>query len=99
MIVAALQRLRPGASWSLDGETYTGLTWRDTSQPKPTEEEVNEAIRIVQREYADTEYQRQRAQAYPPITDYLDAIVKSDQAQLDKYIADCQAVKLLYPKP
>ena len=39
-----------------------------------------------------------RAREYPPITDYLDGIVKGDQAQIDKYIADCQAVKAKYPK-
>lgn len=39
-----------------------------------------------------------RAKAYPPFTDYLDGIVKNDQAQIDKYIADCLAVKAKYPK-
>lgn len=40
-----------------------------------------------------------RAEAYPPMSDYLDGIVKNDQAQIDKYIADCLAVKAKYPKP
>lgn len=31
--------------------------------------------------------------------DYLDGIVKGDQTQVDKYIADCLAVKAKYPKP
>ena len=35
---------------------------------------------------------------YPPIEDYLDGIVKGDTAQIDKYIADCLAVKAAYPK-
>jgi hypothetical protein len=39
-----------------------------------------------------------RINAYPPHADYLDGIVKGDQAQVDKYIADCLAVKALYPK-
>ena len=43
-------------------------------------------------------YIAKRAAEYPPVTDYLDAIVKGDQAQIDKYIADCQAVKAKYPK-
>ena len=43
-------------------------------------------------------YKAQRATAYPPITDYLDGVVKGDQAQIDKYIADCLAVKAKYPK-
>jgi len=57
-----------------------------------------ESIRLMQ-EYANTEYQRLRAREYPPITDYLDAVVKGDQAQIDKYIQDCLAVKARYPKP
>lgn len=40
-----------------------------------------------------------RADEYPPMSDYIDGVVKGDQAQIDKYIADCKAVKLKYPKP
>jgi hypothetical protein len=43
-------------------------------------------------------YIAKRAAEYPPITDYLDGVVKGDQAQIDKYIADCLAVKTKYPK-
>lgn len=43
-------------------------------------------------------YAQKRAAEYPPITDYLDGIVKGDQAQIDKYIADCLAIKAKYPK-
>lgn len=40
-----------------------------------------------------------REREYPPMADYLDGVVKGDQAQIDKYIADCLAVKAKYPKP
>jgi hypothetical protein len=43
-------------------------------------------------------YKYKRQAEYPPITDYLDGVVKGNQAQIDKYIADCQAVKAKYPK-
>jgi hypothetical protein len=43
-------------------------------------------------------YIAKRQQEYPPMTDYLDGIAKGDQAQIAKYIADCQAVKAKYPK-
>jgi len=43
-------------------------------------------------------YIAKRASEYPPITDYIDGVVKGDQAQIDKYIADCLAVKAKYPK-
>jgi hypothetical protein len=58
-----------------------------------TDEEA-EALRPV---YTPT-YAEKRAVEYPPMTDYLDGVVKGDQAQIDKYIADCLAVKAKYPK-
>ena len=43
-------------------------------------------------------YIEKRQAEYPPFTDYLDGIAKGDKAQINKYIADCQAVKAKYPK-
>ena len=43
-------------------------------------------------------YQELRRAAYPPASDYLDGVVKGNQAQIDKYIADCLAIKAKYPK-
>jgi hypothetical protein len=43
-------------------------------------------------------YIGKRQAEYPPMTDYLDGIAKGDQAQINKYIADCLAVKERYPK-
>ena len=43
-------------------------------------------------------YAEKRISEYPPVTDYLDGVVKGNQAQIDKYIADCLAVKVKYPK-
>ena len=52
---------------------------------------------IVEMDKVD--YIARRQAEYPDFKDYLDGIVKGDQAQIDKYIADCQAVKAKYPKP
>ena len=95
----ALQSLRLGAQWVLTGDDYSGLKWLDESQTKPTEKECLEEVARLQEEYDALEYQRLRAPEYPPITDYLDGLVKDDQAQIDAYIAACQAVKAKYPKP
>lgn len=46
-----------------------------------------------------SDYRVLRQAEYPPMSDYLDGVVKGDQAQIDKYIADCLAVKAKYPKP
>jgi hypothetical protein len=44
-------------------------------------------------------YAQKRVTEYPPMADYLDGIVKGDQAQVDAYVAACLAVKAKYPKP
>lgn len=45
------------------------------------------------------DYRALRAADYPPMADYLDGVVKGDQAQVAAYIAACLAVKARYPKP
>jgi len=44
------------------------------------------------------DYIAKRAAEYPSMTDYLDGIVKGDQAQVQAYIDACLAVKAKYPK-
>ena len=56
------------------------------------------AFAVMQEELARTKYQRDRAVEYPSVTDYLDGIVKGDQAQVQAYIDACLAVKAKYPK-
>ena len=43
-ITHAIQSLKPGAQWSLNGFDYSDLTWLDTKQTQPTETEVNSKI-------------------------------------------------------
>ena len=43
-ITDAIRSLKPSASWVLTGMEYSGLDWKDESQTKPTESEVNAEI-------------------------------------------------------
>jgi hypothetical protein len=66
-----------------------------------TAEEETEYLANISKIKSDgqaEEYKFKRAAEYPPITDYIDGVVKGDQAQIDKYIADCLAVKAKYKK-
>jgi hypothetical protein len=54
------------------------------------------ATEFLERYNAD--YISQRTGAYPPIEDYLDAIVKNDTTAIEKYKSDCLAVKTRFPK-
>ena len=60
--------------------------FEDIPQPEPEPEPI------------ELTYAQKRAAEYPPMSDYLDGVVKGDQAQIDAYIAACQAVKAKSPK-
>lgn len=55
--------------------------------------------RMIHFTFMEIKYQNQRINEYPPITDYLDGVVKNDQEQIQTYINACLAVKAKYPKP
>ena len=60
--------------------------------------DVKAQVLVLEQEVNKNAYKFKRASEYPDFKEYLDGIVKGDQAQIDKYIADCQAVKAKYPK-
>jgi len=96
-ITKALQSLRPGAEWSLNGDTYEGLQWYDDNElPPPTEEEVQVEIERLQQEYQNNQYQRDRASEYPSIQDQLDTLYHQGY---DGWKARIDEVKNKYPKP
>jgi len=39
-IANAIHALKPGANWTFSGTSYSGLTWLDEVQTKPTAEEI-----------------------------------------------------------
>jgi hypothetical protein len=84
----AIYALYPNVAWIDDG---TGAFDKDGNKVEIDLDAVNEWQN-------PNAYKFARAAEYPPMTDYLDGIAKGDQAQIDKYIADCQAVKAKYPK-
>jgi hypothetical protein len=73
------------AEWNLD------IAQPTEAQLNALEAQANEVERL-------NLVKANRANEYPDFKDYLDGIVKGDQAQIDKYIADCLAVKAKYPK-
>jgi hypothetical protein len=62
------------------------------------EQEVTYNNDAVEALVASEAYKDQRAAEYPDFRDYLDGIVKGDDAQVQAYIDACLAVKAKYPK-
>jgi hypothetical protein len=96
----AIKAINPDAKFTI---TETGnvdtaeITWLE-GFPEISKADIQEKFDELKAEYEAQDYARKRQAEYPDIYDYMDGIVKSDQAQIDKYIADCQAVKDKYSK-
>jgi hypothetical protein len=74
------------------------VEWIEPSTAPVTDAQIDAEIARLQAEYDAKQYQRDRAAEYPDFKDYLDGIVKGDQAQIQAYIDACNAVKTKYPK-
>ena len=98
-IADALNSLAPNSEWFYEKNDYETLEWRSSEFPKPTFEEVQKEIIRLQKIQDALTYQSSRAAEYPDFRDYLDGIVKGDNAQVQEYIDKCLAVKAKYPKP
>lgn len=69
-IPAILMHIRPGASWSLNGDQYDGLDWLDET-PKPSEQELADAWPAVQAARANEQAVQARSAAYKSEADPL----------------------------
>ena len=89
----ALFALRPGAEWNLiNGE----ITWLDSEQTQPTEDEIRD--KIVELEYMQEVevYKEQRAAEYPTWGEQLDYIYHNGIDSWKTNVVD--PVKARYPK-
>ena len=94
-IIDALIVLKPKAEWSLDGYDYSGLTWLDKNQTKPTEAEIEEKLAELKYQGEINVYQEKRKLEYPNWEDQLDKIYHSG---INAWKADIKKIKDKYPK-
>jgi len=87
---------------TVSGATLVAGVWTNPPPPPiPTAAEIAAALEaeLARQAAADkANYASLRAAAYPPLTDYLDGIVKGDTVQVQAYIDACLAVKAKFPK-
>ena len=96
--IDAIIILNPNAKCLYQNEDLSTLVWEDGNPNNITENQIIAKHSELMAEYNSKEYQRKRKEEYPPMEDYLDAIVKGDNLQKQKYIDDCIAIKEKYPK-
>ena len=96
-IITSILALNPKAEVSVNAEDINQITWLNGTTPIAKETILNKQAEL-KAEHDSKNYQRKRANEYPDLKEYLDGIVKGDDAQIQKYINDCLAVKTKYPK-
>lgn len=73
----------------IDQESLIEESWTEVTRKK--------ADRILsdeeKKKFDSLSYVEKRIAHYPPVADYLDAIVKGDEVQRQKYIDDCSTLR------
>ena len=93
MIAKATTNLYPQVvNWD---EKY-GSFDKDGNKVEIDESKIAEEVKRLQAEYEATQYQRDRASAYPSYADQLDTIYHQG---LDAWKAEIKAIKDAHPKP
>ena len=92
----ALIKLSPDGKWRILGEDrIENIEWEIEPENKPTDEEIKEEVVKQEKLIQNTQYQRDRAVAYDPITEQLDQIYHD----INGWKAKIKAVKDKFPKP
>lgn len=98
--VAVLEAIRPGTSWTLDGDEYAGLTWLDES-PKPSQAELDAAWPQVQWQRDHDAVRDARQRLYAAETDPMFFEVQRGEgtATLQDWKDAVQSIKDSHPFP
>lgn len=106
----AIRQLVPNAEYTIQGDVINwyidqdsqewvsdNFIWFSTGIPKPTKDQIEQALLAAEEEWAASEYRRLRYPEYPSIGDQLDALWKGG-AEAEAMLAQILAVKNKYPK-
>jgi predicted phosphoribosyltransferase len=96
-IAKAVQSLRPNAEFTLEGNSFQGLTWVDKIQSAPTEAEIDAEVQRLQEEYDSQEYARNRKAEYDDLNQFelmTDDAINGTTTHIDAI----KAIKKKYPK-
>jgi hypothetical protein len=94
-LMTAIQSLTPNAECVVDDNN---ILWLDTTQTQPTDAEITAEISRLQAKYDANQYQRNRAEAYPSLTEQADMAYWDRQNGTTTLDDAISAVKLQFPK-
>jgi hypothetical protein len=95
VIATALINLTSSTKWMVENNK---LTWLDETQTQPTDAEITAEVTRLQAEYDANQYQRDRAKAYPSLTEQADMAYWDRQNNTTTLDDAISAVKAEFPK-
>ena len=87
----------PGSQWTLDGDSYSGLTWYSNT-PKPTQEELDALWIQTQTTVANQQADANRHNAYVAESDPLFFKAQRGEGTMTDWEAKVAEIKARYPK-
>ena len=97
-ISLVLSKRYPDAEWTLNGDSYSGLTWLSQS-PKPSEEDLRSEWAQVEYEVAYEAVQKARQTAYQSESDPVFFDYQRGEVTEQDWLDAVQAVKDAHPYP
>tara|TARA_R100000951_G_C2638544_1_gene180108 strand:+ start:1575 stop:1874 length:300 start_codon:yes stop_codon:yes gene_type:complete len=92
----ALKKLCPTSKFVMSTEGEILNSKLKNGEKLPNEEAIQAKLKELEKQFADNEYQRDRAEAYPPLAEQLDILYHGG---LDALKAELKKTKDKYPKP
>ena len=102
-IIDAVLALDPNAVVTMQGEEIEKLTWEDGNPNNITNQQILNKKAELESQYTNEEYKRNRAKAYPVLSDFVEAYTEKEILdKTDKWMAYIEAynkVRTDFPKP
>ena len=98
-ITVILSKRYPDAEWTLNGDSYSGLTWLSEDIEKPTLEELQLHWEDVQYETQMEAVRNQRLSAYREESDPIFFDYQRGEATEEEWLEAIQSIKDRYPYP
>jgi hypothetical protein len=95
-IAKVLQKIRPGAIWSINNNDYKTIVWNHDSK-KPTKKEIEEAWEEISRDIELEKIKNLRKAAYREESDPLFFKYQRGEAEKSVWLEKVEEIKNRYP--
>ena len=101
-MIDAILALYPNAKVTVQGEDIEKVIWEDGNPTNITKKQILDKKAELEILHENLQYQRDRATAYPPMNEFLEAYsekeILGNSSKWDAYVSNYNKVRSDYPK-